>query len=361
VHQRSGSPNARTELDEDVRGTYRRLFHHSQQSIDRARQVWDAASRKLGTVVRKLAASERDTQRIGDTLIVTDNDPVAVARSLSFLPGVAWIAVGYRFSGARNYLDNLELLAKRYLRKGKTFKISAQVVDSEQTAGDAVLAGNSELLSSITGARVNERNPRVRFRVCVQGERGACGAEISAGPGGAPTSGNWVSCLVSGGANSSALAWMAALSGFSVRLVHSRTEEVALRHVARLYSELSFRMDARCLELIVLDGGKNSFARMGGWLFDHKGEAFAGLRPESPDVLAGFAGRFPNLALPLVLFQDDALAAIYRSLGLGQAAREAAGGLTLKALWAKGPYSELRFGGVQADSNAVIDAVRRRS
>ena len=59
-----------------------------------------------------------------------------------------------------------------------------------------------------------------------------------------PTGGDWVSCLVSGGERSSALAWMAALSGFSLRLVHSRTDEAALRHVARLYSELSFRMDA---------------------------------------------------------------------------------------------------------------------
>jgi len=313
------------------------------------------------TVVRKLSARDGDTDRIGDTLLVATEDPVAAARSLTFLPGVSWIAVGYRFNGAGNYLKNLELLAKRYLSKGRTFKISAQVLASKQTAGDAVLSGNSELLASIPGARVDERKPHVRFRVCIQGGRGACGAEIRAGPGGLPTGGDWVSCLVSGGQRSSALAWMAALSGFSVKLVHSRTDEAALRHVARLYSELSFRMDARCLELILLDGGSDSYGRIGGWLHDHKGAVFAGIRPGRPDALAGIAEHFPHVALPLILVQDDEIAATYRSLGLGRPKTgSAGGGLTLRALDSRSPFSELKFGGVQADSNAVIDSMKRR-
>jgi hypothetical protein len=313
------------------------------------------------TVVGKLSAGEGGTDHIGDALLVTARDPVAVARSLSFLPGVAWIAVGYRFSGTESYLKNLEILAKRYLSRGRKFRISAQVVASKQTAGDVVLAGNSELLSSIPGSRVDERKPHVTFRVCIQGARGACGAEIRRGPRGVPTNGDWVSCLVSGGERSSSLAWMAALSGFSLRLVHSRTDEVALRHVARLYSELSLRMDPRCLELVLLEGGDNTYGRVGGWLRDHKGAAFAGLRPGRSDALTKIAERFPNLALPLVLVQDDEIAAIYRSLGVGRAVERTGGlGITLKALDAVTPYSERRFGGVHADSNAVIDMMKRR-
>jgi hypothetical protein len=313
------------------------------------------------TVVRKLSAGEGDSDRMGDTLLVAVEDPVAAARSLTFLPGVAWIAVGYRFNGAGNYLKNLELLAARYLSKGRTFKLSAQVFASKQTAGDVVLAGNSELLASIPGARVDERKPHVRFRVCIQGGRGACGAEIRAGPGGLPTSKDWVSCLVSGGERSSALAWMAALSGFSTRLVHSKTDDAALRHVARLYSELSFRMDARCLELVLLDGGGDAYGRIGGWLHDHKGAVFAGLRPGRPDALAGIAERFPNLALPLILIRDDEISATYRSLGLGRPTMgSGGGGLTPSALDARSRYAELRFGGVQADSNVVIDTMKRR-
>lgn len=314
------------------------------------------------TVVRKLSETEGETDRVGDTLLAPSDDPVAAARTLAFLPGVAWIAVGYHFSGTGSYLKNLGLLGKRYLSKGMTFKISAEVVASKQTAGDVVLAGNSELLSSFAGARVDERKPRVRFRVCVEGTTGACGAELRAGPGGLPTGDEWVSCLVSGGERSSAMAWMAALSGFSLRLVHSRTDEVDLRRVARLYSELSFRMDPSCLELILLDGGEDAYGRIGGWLRGHRrAGAFAGLRHRGSDALTGFAESFPNLRLPLILVQDDEIAQIYRSLGIGRASTgRASGGLTLRALEAAGQYSEQKFGGVRADSNEVIDTLKKR-
>jgi hypothetical protein len=314
------------------------------------------------TAVRKLALRHGDAERVDDSLLVGAEDPVEMARRLSFLPGVAWIAVGYRFRGTEGYLRNLELLAKRYLARGRTFRISAQVAASTQTAGDAVLAGNSALLSSISGARVDERKPQVKFRVCVEGGRGACGVEIRAGPGGLPMSGEWIACLVSGGERSSSMAWMAALSGFSVRLVHSRTDDIALRQVGRLYSELSHRVDPRCLELVVLKGGKDPFGRIGGWLHDHKAAAFAGWRPERHGIAISLAERFPNLALPLVLVQDDAIGSTYRALGIGRSSKAGGGArMSLRALEARRAYSEVRFGGVQADSNEVIDAVKRRA
>jgi hypothetical protein len=313
------------------------------------------------TAARKLAVRGERVDRIGDSLLVGAEDPVEVARRLSLLPGVSWIAVGYRFNGREGYLRNLELLAKRYLARGRTFRLSAQVVASKQTAGDVVLAGNSALLSSVSGARVDDRKPKVRFRVCVEGAQGACGVEIRTGPGGLPMGGEWVVCLVSGGERSSSMAWMAALSGFSVRLVHSRTDEAALRQVARLYSELSHRVDPRCLELVVLEGGKDPIARIGGWLRDHKSSAFAGLRPERSDFATSLVERFPNLALPLILVQDDAIGSTYRSLGLGRPSIAERGiRMSLKALAARGEYSEVSFGGGEADSNAVIDAVKRR-
>lgn len=312
------------------------------------------------TVAGRLSAGGGETSRIGDALIVAARDPVAVARGLGSLPGVAWVAVGYRFSGQGTYLKTLELLARRYVSKGKTFKISAQVADSGQTAGDAVLSGNSELLSYIPGSRVDERKPGVRFRVSIQGSQGACGAQIREGPRGLPTGGDWVSCLVSGGERSASMAWMAALSGFSVRLVHSWTDDASLRAVARLYSELSFRMDPRCLELVLLKGGSEVYGRVGGWLREHGQLAFAGMRPESPNTLADVAKRFPNLALPLVLFQDADIAATFRSLGVGRAAKAPrTGRMTLGALEAAHKYTEARFGGVQADSNSVVDTLKR--
>jgi hypothetical protein len=312
------------------------------------------------TVSGKLSAVGGETDRIGDTLVVADRDPVAVARRLGSLPGVAWVAVGYRFGRPEGYLKTLELLAKRYVSRGKTFKISAQVADSEQTAGDAVLSGNSQLLSSIPGSRVDERKPGVRFRVSIQGPRGSCGAQVREGPGGFPTGEDWVSCLVSGGERSSSMAWMAALSGYSLRLVHSWVDDASLRAVARLYSELSFRMDPRRLELVLLTGGQ-TFGRIGSWLRDNKEAAFAGTRVGRPDSLADTAKSFPNLAFPLVLLQDTDVGATYRSLGVGRAANAPGrGGMALSALEATARYSEAKFGGAQADASAVIDALKRR-
>jgi hypothetical protein len=313
------------------------------------------------TALRKLASRQGGVDRVDGSLLVSAEDPVEVARRLSLLPGVSWIAVGYRFSGMEDYLRNLGVLAKRYLARRRTFRISAQVVASKQTAGDVVLAGDSALLSLVSGARVDEGKPQVRFRVCVGGTRGACGVEIRAGPGGLPMGGDWVACLVSGGERSSSMAWMAALSGFSVRLVHSRTDEVSLRQVARLYSELSHRVDPRCLELVILQGGKDPIARIGGWLRDNRSSAFAGLRPERSDSATSLVERFPNLALPLILVQDEAIGSTYRSLGLGRPSNVGSdSGMSLGRLEARSRYSQVRFGGVEADSNTVIDAVKRR-
>jgi len=310
------------------------------------------------TAAHKLGEREKGG-RIDDTLIVDTADPVSVARRLALLPGVAWISVGYRFSGSQNYLRNLELLARRYLSKGRTFSIAANVVRSKVSAGDIVLSGNSALLSAIPGARINERKPQVKFRVCVDAAKGACGVEIRTGPGGLPTGAQWVSCLVSGGERSASLAWMSALNGFSLRLVHSSSGEAPLRQVAKLYSELSFRMDPSRLELVVLDGRGGAIGRIGRWLREDRGANFAGARLK-PDAWVDLARAFPNLGLPLSLVQEEVIAATYRSLGIGRAAREPlAGAFGRRELSAQTNYSEHRFGGVQADSNEVIDSIKR--
>ncbi len=315
------------------------------------------------TIARKLSLRSGATGRIGDTLLVETDDPVLVARKLSFLPGVSWIAVGYRSSGIDAYLKNLEALSERYLSKGKTFRISAKVFGTSKAAGDIILAGNSALLSSVPGTRVSEKRPQVTFRVCLEGQKVVCGVEIRTGPGGAPTNDDWVSCMVSGGDRSSALAWMAALSGFSVRLVHSRADEASLRRVARLYSELSFRMDASRLELVVLDGEGDPRGRIGTWLRKSRTAAFAGLRPDRSETAVRLAEAFPNLMLPLLLVQDDVVRSLIASLGLGKLRRRGAteSGLTLSALEKQTAYLERRFGRVHADSNAVIDAIKRQA
>lgn len=296
---------------------------------------------------------------MGGTLLLEAPDPVAAARRLGSLPGVAWIAVGYRFSGNREYLGLAALLARRYLSRGRSFRISAQAVESPESAGDLVLAGNSEVLATVKGSRVDERHPVVRFRVSVESASGAFGAEIATGPSGTPTGEEWVACLVSGGEGSSSMAWMTALSGYSVRMVHASTGDAALRRVARLYSELSFRMDPTRLELVLLNGEGAPLGRVGRWLRQNGGPAFAGFRPRRAALASGLSKEFPNVAFPLLLFQEQALAETYRSLGLGRPpARQESPRFTLEALDEVSPYKELRFGGREADISAVIDTLK---
>jgi hypothetical protein len=159
---------------------------------------------------------------------------------------------------------------------------------------------------------------------------------------------------------------MAALAGFSLRLVHSRTDEASLRQVAKLYSELSFRMDPSRLELFVLEGKGDPIGMLGTWLQKKsKDAAFAGLRPGRAETAVRLAEAFPNLILPLLLVQDEVVRSLRVSLSLGRRTEASRGpmgsGLTLAALKKHAPYTVRRFGGVQADSNAVIDALKRKT
>ena len=309
------------------------------------------------TVLAKLGVSKGS--RVSDTLVLENQEPVATARRLAQLPGVAWIAVGYRFSGENGHLGALAKLAPRYMRKGLRFKVSAHVTGSARSAGDLILASNSEILSMSKGAKIDERKPDVRFRVALDGQSGACGVQIREGGGGTPTGSSWVTCMVSGGKHSSAMSWMAALTGRSIRLVHSRADEPALRHVSRLYSELSFRMDPRRVRVVLLEGEGDPAGRLGAWLRDHKEISYVGSRPEGQDDIREFASRFPNLVFPLLLVDEGAVESVYRSLNLGrEAAMGSGGGFKLGDVDRGSPYVEKTFGGKQADANVVLDALK---
>lgn len=309
------------------------------------------------SATRKLGARARPIGKVDGTLLFDSADPVEAARELAYLPGVAWIAVGYRFTGQVQYERVLEALGKKYLRKGAVFSVSARSEGGGHSAGDLVLSGNSTVLSLFPGSRISESKPQVRFRVCMQGDSGACGVEIRSGPGGTPTGSERVSVLVSGGARSAYLAWAAALSGFAVRLVHSKTDERSLGQAARLYSELSSRLEPSRLELVLLQGNGDPEGRVWKWLESCEGLVFAGLRPRAREVVR-LSSRFPNLSLPLLLVQEDVLSSGYRSLGIGPASSGRGLKLPPRKPRADARFSEKVFGGVRADTNEVIDALR---
>lgn len=309
------------------------------------------------TAVSKAGLDGRSVTRVPSGLVVADADPVRVASRLSYLPGVSWIAVGFEFAGSAQYLSRLQSLARRYLRPGSSFRLTARVDHGDQTEGDLLLDGNGVLLKGVKGTRVDEKRPDVTFRVFMSGERGAVGVELRKGPGGVPTSARAkVSCLVSGGYHSSVVGWMAALSGYRVSLVHARADDESLRQVARLYAELSRRVDASGLKLEVLQGPGQPGERLASWLDRASGQVMVGSHPECRGgaVRRSFAGR-PGVAEPLLLLQEDEVKVRLDALGLKIKGADAAPTLSMGRR--RVAYETRRFGGRESDLNGVLDSV----
>jgi len=292
------------------------------------------------------------------SLTVSKSDPVTVARRLAYLPGISWIAVGYDFATPAGCMADLAVLAKKYLRAGSSFGLTAQVEDSSQEEGDILLDGNGALLKSVKGTRIDERKPDVTFRVVMVRDKGAAGVELRRGPGGVPTSKSMKAfCLVSGGYHSAVVAWMSALSGFSLTLVHARADDESLRQVARLYSELSRRLDPSSIGLHVLDGGGSPGDRLASWLDATKGDVMAGIHPEcrgrrSRAVLKDY----PAVLMPLLLLQEDEVRAKLQSLGIKVKGVDKAPTLTMSG---KTPFVVRHFAGKESDINGVLDGLLR--
>jgi hypothetical protein len=249
-------------------------------------------------------------------------------------------------------------LAKRYLRPGSSFRLAATVERSELEEGDVLLDGNGLVLKSVKGTRVDEKRPDVTFRIIMVGDKGSVGVELKEGPGGVPTAkGDKVHCLVSGGYHSAVVSWMAALSGFSVTLVHARDDDESLRQVGRLYAELSRRIDAASLKLEVLEGSGTPGQRLSAWLDGAKGDIIVGVHPEcrgrsSRKVFSGH----PRVLAPLLLLQEEEVQAKLQSLGIKAKAADKKAKLSLAGKSER--YKVRSYGGKESDINGVIDGLR---
>src|SRR3989475_3354634 len=211
------------------------------------------------SATKVLAGRGFSVARVGETIVVLGGEPATAARHCAHLPGVAWIGLGYASEGGLEaLLRSLQALGERYLKRNSRFGVQVEVTRSKSLRGDVVGAANSLLLGLRRGARIDERSPELIFHVALDGNQGVAGVEIRRGVEGVPTSASKAFCLVSGGMHSSVVAWMAALAGFSVELVHIRTSEESVVEAGRLYSELSHRIDPTRLKLTLLTGSKNS-------------------------------------------------------------------------------------------------------
>lgn len=291
------------------------------------------------------------------SLLIKGADPISVAGRLAHLPGVSWVSVGYEFYDLQACMSRLSTLAGRYLERGGSFRVGVEVERSEKQEGDVLMESTSTLLKAIKGSRVDEKNPQVQFRVTMVNDRGGCGVQLREGSGGVPTSTRMrATCLVSGGYHSAVTAWMAALSGYSLSLVHARDDDESLRQVARLYAELSRRIDATNLSLEVLDGSGLPGDRLAAWLGTAGGEVFAGVHPECRgNGSMAILRRHPSVLFPILLIQEDEIRALYKSLGLAGKPTDRAPRLRVSG--GRIRYTVKSFGGRESDQNGVLDSI----
>jgi adenylyl- and sulfurtransferase ThiI len=309
------------------------------------------------SVSSKLGLGRGLVSRGSRSLSVEGEDPVAVARKLAHMPGTEWVAVGYEFIDQAGCDSALKVLAERYLQPGSSFRLAATVEESGREEGDILLDGNGTILKAVKKSRVDEKRPDVTFRIVMVRDKGAVGVQLREGPGGVPTDRRakaW--CLVSGGYHSAVAAWMAALSGYSVTLVHARTDDESLRQVARLYAELSHRADAKSIALEVLDGEGSAGERLAAWLGSAKGDVFAGVHP----VCRGRASRevlraYPMVLLPLLFVPEEEILGELQSLGIKTKQKD--GTATLEISGKAVPFVLRRYGGKESDINGVLDGI----
>jgi len=287
-----------------------------------------------------------EAKTVGNSILVNGTDPMDTVARLQYLPGTAWLAAGYEIGAFGDIGRTAGDLAKNYIRRGERFSVEAEAT-GRIIGADAAGAATSGILDSVKGARTSFDAPRVKFRVAFDGVRGAVGVQLRQGPGGVPTGGKSATCLVSGGPHSSVVSWMAALAGYRLRLVHARSTDSALLGVARLYSELSHRIDPRWLSIRVLRG-ESVLSVLRRHITRSRGEIFGGFRT-GRGILQTFGDAISS---PLSLLPEEEFSREFGGLGIK--------GDEAVADWGSSSgtkYTESDFGGVTADVNDVLDGL----
>jgi hypothetical protein len=280
----------------------------------------------------------------GGSLLLQGADPVSHCITFENLPGVAWAAAGYSGDGVKDITKAAAVLARTYLRKGTRFSVQAEATgaDSSSDLAGAVMAA---MLEEVKGARA-ANDSKLRFRAAMDRTKGVVGVEITEGPGGVPMGDESVTCLVSGGVHSSVLAWDALVSGYRVGLVHAASGEGSLRGVARLYAELSNRVDPRGLSLRVLEGGDPG-GMISKYVALEKGTKFAGFTA-GHKVPPEFTRK---VASPLYLLPEEEYVSKFRGLKLKSVNEKTRWGVQTSV------YRERSFGGIAADVSGVLDGL----
>lgn len=305
--------------------------------------------------VLRVRGENAKVSEIGRSIVLRGIRSAEAAWRLRFLPGVSWIAIGNSTNpDPRGVATAVESVAKSYLRKRTSFRVQAEMTESGVSESDFIGAASSRLLEEFRGTRVDERRPKFVFRVAVDRSSAVAGIQVLAGVGGAPTSPEKTCCcLVSGGAHSSVLAWMAARAGHSLLLLHAYHGAEGMREVARLYAELSHRMDptALSLEVVFANGSSDAGSLLRAWLRDNlTTPVFCGAHSECRDATFFESTR---VKAPLYFYPEEEFLRVLDSLGL-----HGVQGQLSPLSNARGVrFNVKRFGGVLADASRVLDTL----
>jgi hypothetical protein len=298
--------------------------------------------------------------RIGSVVLLLGISPPRIAQLLNHLPGVDWVAIGRSFGDRRGLLTSARVLASNYLKLDRKFSVTFE--GAKERSSDLQVSVTSEILSAVRNARTDERNPKIRFVGVSEDGRGVFGVRLREGDGGVPISiDKEAFCLVSGGRHSSVMAWLAALSGFSPRLVHFRVNDKSLREVASLYSELSNRINPDHLTLQVVIGTNITDPRR---VFDQWMQRtrpwplLSGLHLECKKRGYKEAVRRAQrrILFPVLLSPEKTILEIHRNLNL-KGYDEENDFIKESKSDKKVEYRVLSFGGVRADINGVLDGL----
>ena len=303
-----------------------------------------------GSVVATLKADKVKARvaSLGSSVRVEGPEPVRVAETFRFTPGVSWIAVGESASSFKALVAAGAGLARKYLRRGDGFVVLSEA-GGGSFASDVSGAIVSACLEAVRGSRVREEAPKVIFRAALDGAQGAVGVQITAGPGGIPTGPEEVACLVSGGRHSAVVAWAGLLAGYRLKLVHSMVDESSLLAVARLYSELSHRVAPGSMSLVVLESEAPS-AALEAWVLEDRGTTFGGFHTGGAER-ARLARRVRS---PLFLLPEEEFTSRFEGLSIVEHGAEAGWKRARSTV-----YGVLKFDGGRAEVSDVLDGLRR--
>jgi len=307
--------------------------------------------------VLKLEGVDSQIRVQGSAIRVDGGRPTEVADFLAYMPGVSWIAVGHSSDSVKGVFGEIASLARIYLKK-RTFAIVAETSSREMLESDVVGRAVSAVFDAVPGSKVDEDSPSVTFRVAMgrkpTRDGGVAGVELRKGAGGTPTGATGCLCLVSGGMHSSVMTWYALLSGMRVELVHVAASDESLREVARLYGELSHRVDPSAVGLRVVEGvSVRETIRMLRNAQEGR-PIYAGFHCRCNDVRPAH-GSPRGVASPLYLLPEHEFSGVLSSLGLrGYPSREA---------WTSARRSgrrpvERRIRGKRCDMHGVLDGLR---